>query len=81
MAGLGTSYGHVKQNAFSNRVYYKPSLKKPVIRFPGVTRKSKKVVAINEKFAAIKPAKACAGKSWNEFVACLRNQLKGKLKA
>jgi len=54
---LGQTYGHVKQNAFSNRVYFKPSLRKPVIRHPGVIRRSEKVLARNRKIAESPPAK------------------------
>jgi len=81
MAGLGTTYGHVKANAFANRIYYKPSLRKAIIRFPGVTRKSEKVVNVNKLFATIKPASACKGKSMSDgsFQRCLREQLTGKL--
>lgn len=83
MAGLGTTYGHVKANVFAARPYYKPSLRKLVIRFPGVTRKSEKVIKVNEQFARIKPASACKGKSFSDgsFQRCLREQLKGKLGA
>ena len=61
------------------RVYYKPSLGKIVFRAAGVMRRSPKLVEINKKFAAIKPASACKGLPWKKFVACLRKQLKGKL--
>ena len=73
--------GHVLQSAFSNRVYYKPSLRKPIIRTPGVNRTSEKVIAVNKKFAAIKPAAACKGKHFADgsFQRCLREQLVGKL--
>jgi len=63
------------------RFYYKPALQKVVIRKSGVLRKSAKVLAINKKFAEIKPAAACKGqRPWHKFVMCLSEQLKGKLK-
>ena len=63
------------------RVYAKPSLGKDILRKAGVNRVSEKVLAINERFAAIKPAKACAGLKFSDgsFQRCLREQLKGKL--
>jgi len=75
MAKLGTTYGHVKQNIASNRVYIKPSLQKPVIRFPGVVRRSEKVLAINEKLEALRgkpehPSTICKGRPWHQFIAC-----------
>ncbi len=75
-AKLGQTSGHVKQNAFANRVYYKPSLRKPVIRHPGVMRRSAKVIARNEKVAASPPAPKCKGKPWDEFVKCLSEEMK-----
>ena len=77
---LGATRGRVRGTAIpGTRVYYKPSLRKVVFRPVNVIRSSEKVLAINEKFAAIKPASACKGKPWMEFVACLSEQLKGKL--
>ena len=73
------TYGRVEHSVFDNRVYYKPALRKVVIRSKGVNRTSEKVLAINKKFATIKPAAACKGKPWKEFTKCLREQLKGKL--
>ena len=73
---LGQTYGRVKQNVFANRTYYKPSLRKPVIRHPGVMRRSKKVLAINEKVRASPPASKCKGLPWAEFVACLSKEMK-----
>lgn len=77
---LGQTWGHVKQNVFANRIYYKPTLRKPIIRHPGVIRRSEKVLAINKRFAEIKPAVACKGLPWEKFVKCLSEQLRGKLK-
>ena len=70
------TYGHVKQNAFYNRVYFKPTLGKLVIRHPGVNRTSEKVLARNEKVKAKPPATACKGLAWDEFVACLSREMK-----
>lgn len=75
MAKLGQTYGHVKQNAFANRIYYKPSLRKPVIRHPGVMRRSEDVIARNEEVAADPPAPKCEGKPWDEFVTCLSDEM------
>jgi hypothetical protein len=72
---LGQTYGHVKQTAFSNRVYNKPSLRKPVIRHPGVIRRSAKVLARNEKVKAAPPATKCKGKPWDAFITCLSEQM------
>lgn len=79
---LGRTYGHVMQNAFQNRIYYKPSIRRIIPRFPGVLRDSKKVIRINERFAEIKPAAQCKGKKFTDgsMQRCLREQLKGKLK-
>ena len=68
--------GRVRNLLGVARIYYKPSLGKFVIRKPGVNRRSEKVIARNQKVAAAKPAKACAGKAWNDFVKCLREQMK-----
>ena len=81
MAKLGRTPGHVEQTAFANRVYYKPSLRKPVIRYPGVFRRSEKVLEINEKLEALRgsdrhPARQCKGLPWDEFVACMSEKMK-----
>jgi hypothetical protein len=92
MAKLGQTYGgRVKQNAFANRVYNKPSLHHVVIRHPGVIRRSEKVVAINAKLEAVKktpnaPATKCGAtleerkrgihKPWPEFISCMRGEMK-----
>jgi len=76
----GATRGRVRGTAIpGTRVYYKPSLRKIVFRPTNVIRSSDRVIAVNEKFAAIKPASACKGKPWMEFVDCLSKQLKGKL--
>jgi len=75
----GQTYGRVKQNAFANRIYYKPSLRKPVIRHPGVMRRSLRVIAINKRMAAIKPAARCKDKPWDEFTACMSEILRTEL--
>jgi len=85
VAKKGQTYGHVKQNAFANRVSYKPSLRKPVIRHPGVMRKSDAVIARNEKLEALEgsdkhPARICAGLLWPEFIECLSDEMKKIMK-
>ncbi|MEM2877796.1 MAG: hypothetical protein QXY41_06980 [Thermoproteota archaeon] len=80
-----TTTGKVRQTAFDNRVYYKPSLGKPVIRAKGVTRISEDVRAINAQLRALAgkpehPSFACGGLSWRERIACLRKQMKEKIK-
>jgi hypothetical protein len=79
---LGQTYGHKKQNVFSNVVYNKPSLRKPVIRHPGVLRRSPKVLARNEKIRASPPASKCGKKGpngtptpWDQFVTCLAKEM------
>ncbi|MCW1312721.1 MAG: hypothetical protein OH338_04825 [Candidatus Parvarchaeota archaeon] len=77
--------GKVKQTAFNNRVYYKPSLAKVVIRSKGVTRMSDDVRAINEQLRALAgrpehPSFKCGGLSWRERIACLRKEMKEKIK-
>jgi hypothetical protein len=91
MAKLGQTYGRVKQNAFANRVYSKPSLHRAVIRHPGVVRRSTRVLAINAKLEAVKgtpnaPATKCGAspeerkqgihKPWPEFISCMRKEMK-----
>jgi hypothetical protein len=60
------------------RVFYKPSLGKIVFRPTNVIRSSENVIARNEKLRAAtpKPATACKGKPWKEFVKCLSEQMK-----
>lgn len=86
---LGTTYGHVKQSAAVNRVYFKPTYKKWIARFPGVTRRSTKVLKINEVLYNLKdspnhPARKCKGKEgprpWPEFAACMSKELSELLK-
>jgi len=62
--------------------YYKPKLGRMVGRIPGVTRKSPLVLAINEALEDLAgspdhPVVMCAGKSWKDFVACIRRTMKG----
>jgi hypothetical protein len=79
---LGQTSGHVKQTAFSNRVYNKPSLRKAVIRHPGVLRRSERVLGRNEAVRASPPAAKCGKKGpggtatpWDEFITCLSEQM------
>ena len=77
MAKVEHTKGRVR-HFVTTRFYYKPALGKIVIRKAGVTRRSDKVRAINEKLkkAPTKPATACKGKPWDEFVKCLSEQMK-----
>jgi len=61
------------------RIYGKPSLGRVIPRKAGVIRTSKKVLAVNEAMAEIKPAVACKGKHFYDgsMQKCLREQLKG----
>jgi len=82
MAKLGQTPGRVSHiNVLGNRIriYGKPSLGKVIPRKAGVIRTSKKVLAVNEAMAEIKPATACKGKHFYDgsMQRCLREQLKG----
>jgi len=73
--------GRVKQTAFDNRVYYKPSLRKPVIRRKGVTRRSANVIDINKQLEALRdspehPSRVCGGLPWDERIRCLKAKMK-----
>ena len=70
-----------KANIWNSVAYYKPALKKLVIRAGGVNRKSDAVKKQNRHMADLKPASQCKGKSWGPFVACLRQQLTGRAQA
>jgi hypothetical protein len=63
------------------RIYAKPSLGKDITRTSRVLRKSAFVLLVNDKLAAMKPAKACKGKSFYDgsFQKCLREQMLGKM--
>lgn len=65
-----------------SRVYIRQG--KPVIRKPGVFRRSKHVAEVNEVLKNVKgeldaPAVRCAGLPWKEFKRCLSKQLKSLL--
>ncbi len=47
-----------------------------IIRKKNVHRRSKAVIAVNKAFA--EAAKACKGRKWNEFQACIRDHMAGK---
>ncbi|RSN72969.1 MAG: hypothetical protein DSO07_01075 [Thermoproteota archaeon] len=84
VSGLGETRGRVAHAAiygYRVRLYAKPSLGKAVLRKSGVHRRSEKVLRINEKVAAYKPASKCAGKPWDEFVKCLRKEMKAAVGA
>ena len=80
MATLGRTYGR-PNTPFGSKVYYKPSMGRIIFRIPGVIRKSEKVLAINAKLEALRgspdhPATKCKGRSWRQFIACLRAEMK-----
>ena len=67
------------------RYFIKPSLGKVIIRKSGVTRTSKRVADINAQLEAqaekdTHPARVCGGRPWDEFVACLRREMKKLIK-
>jgi len=69
--------------------YYKPSLGKMIGRMPGVVRKSASVLAVNMVLegragGAEHPAVKCHGRSWKDFIACMRKEMRdlmGRTKA
>ena len=67
------TYGRVKHTVFDNRVYYKPALKKVVIRTSGVNRTSPKVIERNKMFKEKMPGiiLACRGQPWDKFISCV----------
>jgi len=78
---LGQTYGSKKATVFANSMYYKPALKKVVIRHPGVLRRSERVLDRNRRVATAKPAAKCGGtkenpKPLSEFLACLSEEMK-----
>jgi hypothetical protein len=75
-AKLGETRGRVINTPYGTRVYFKPTLRKIVFRKPGVHRRSKNVLARNEKVAVAKPAAKCKGLPWEKFVTCLSEQMK-----
>jgi len=81
MANFGRTHGK-PNSAVGVKWYYKPAMGRMIGRIPGVTRKSPLVVAINEALedvagSADHPVVMCAGKSWKDFVACIRRTMKG----
>jgi len=62
-------------SAYGVKWFMKPALGRIVGRLPGVLRRSKEVLARNEKVRASPPAKACEGKPWDEFVICLAEEM------
>lgn len=80
----GRTYGR-PNSAVGVKWYYKPSMGRMVGRIPGVARKSKFVLQINEQLRALRnspnhPAKKCAGRSWRDFVSCLSAEMKAAIK-
>jgi hypothetical protein len=67
-------------SAFGVKWFFKPALGKVVGRFPGVNRKSERVLERNRTMRAKKPASVCKGKAWDDFTACLSEELAGGAK-
>jgi len=93
MARKGLTTGRVKNMVGkASRIYLKPSLGKVIFRYPGVFRKSEKVLAINAKLEAVKgtgraPATVCHQKWISEHPdiphapidwmrSCMREEMK-----
>jgi len=80
MAEKGTTPGRVINTAIGSRAYYKPSLRRVVLRKPGVVRSSDVVLAVNRILEGMKkedlPAKKCAGKPWRQFVKCMKEEMR-----
>lgn len=80
MATPGRTYGK-PNSAVGVKWYFKPSMGRLIGRIPGVVRKSAKVLAVNalleEKAGkAEHPAVKCHGKSWKDFISCMRKNMK-----
>ena len=71
----GQTFGKVRNVLGVARMYYKPTMGRFVIRKPGVTRRSEKVLERNRVVKANPPAAKCKGKPWHEFVACLSEHM------
>jgi len=57
---------------------------KLVPRYPGVTRRSAKVIDVNDRLKLLKgktdhPSVQCAGKPWREFLRCLSKTFENKV--
>ncbi len=82
MAVKGATAGRVRGTAIpGTRVFYRPSLGKIVFRPINVIRSSIKVLARNKKLEDLRgtekvPSKICKGKSWKDFVYCLKVEMK-----
>jgi len=85
MAKLGATRGRVRGTAIpGTRVYYKPALRKVVFRPSNVIRSSERVLKINEQLEALRgrpehPAKKCKGLPWDQFIACLKKEMKAAI--
>ena len=85
MAKKGITAGRVRGSAIPGvRVYYKPSLRKVVFRPNNVIRSSDYVLKINSQLEALRdkpehPVRKCKGKPWNEFIACLKKEMKATI--
>jgi len=68
-------YAGKANSIYGVKWFAKPSLGKVVGRLPGVNRKSEKVTARNEVIRKSPPAGKCKGKPWDEFTACLAENM------
>ena len=75
------TFGRVQHTVMDHRIYLKPALKKAVVRTAGVNRVSTEVLKRNKEFkrVIVDIIKACRGKPWNEFRACLSEEAIEKL--
>ncbi|MGQ9469768.1 MAG: hypothetical protein ACUVTD_08140 [Nitrososphaerales archaeon] len=79
------TYGKRKMTGFTNRPYYKPSLRKVIMRHPGVLRRSADVLAINAVLKGLAgkpehPSYKCGGLAWPERIACLKREMAAVIK-
>ena len=75
------TFGRVQHSVMDHRIYLKPSLRKAVVRTGGVNRVSSKVLEKNKTFKEniVDIIKACRGKPWVEYRACLSKKAIEKL--
>lgn len=71
----------VKQSLLANRVYWKPTMGRHVVRHPKAVRESADVLAIMKiledlRTKAEHPARKCGGLTWGDFMRCLKREMK-----
>jgi len=91
MAEKGRTWGKKQVSVFANVPYYKPVLRKIVIRYPGVLRRSDKVLAVNKALEDLRnssshPSKQCSydalkaagipSPTWHDRIKCLREKMR-----